>query len=270
MMCAMDDLEEVPHAPVGIGIDGLVGALKEYGCIIIDSLIQPEALESIHNELKSIAAEAPFGDNELDGYATRRVFDPFSRTRVLDDLVLNPLLLGTIEAMIGPAQFGMTLLSDIKPGEVAQRLHRDSSVYPIPIDFGPVEINTIWAIDDFNRTNGATVLSPGSHVRDIRPSDYSSVALATATMSAGSVLLYDGRLIHGAGRNRSSMTRLALIIEHVVRWLRPAENHTLAVPPSIAATLAEPLQELLGYNQHNSFLGHVAGLPPKAWLNTQA
>jgi ectoine hydroxylase-related dioxygenase (phytanoyl-CoA dioxygenase family) len=86
-------------------------------------------------------------------------------------------------------------------------------------------------------------------------------------MAAGSVLLYDGRLLHGAGANGTGSPRLAVIIEHTVRWLRPAENHPLAVPPALVAQLPTPLQELLGYNRHSSFLGLVAGRPPAQWLH---
>jgi Phytanoyl-CoA dioxygenase (PhyH) len=266
MMWAVDDSEDVAHLPANSTSGQVIEVLRSDGCVIIDSFIPPSSLSQVQAELRKLVADAPFGENEFDGFATRRIFDPLARTRVLDDLLLHPLLAETVRSLIGPAQFGMTILSDVKPGEVAQRLHRDSSIYPLPFGFGPVELNTIWAIDDFNRTNGATVLSPGSHLLETSPSEYPSIALARATMTAGSVLFYDGRLVHGAGRNNSSCTRLALIVEHVVRWLRPAENHTLAVPRSIAVTLPEPLQDLLGYNQHGSFLGDVAGMTPSDWL----
>jgi len=42
-------------------------------------------------------------------------------------------------------------------------LHRDQSVYPLPPDFPPVVVNTMWALDDFTEANGATRLVPGSH-----------------------------------------------------------------------------------------------------------
>ncbi len=57
-----------------------------------------------------------------------------------------------------------------------------------------------------------------------------------------------------------------LIIEHVVWWLRPGENHSLTVPKEVVVTLPMRLQGLLGYNQHGSYLGFVAGRPPRDWL----
>jgi ectoine hydroxylase-related dioxygenase (phytanoyl-CoA dioxygenase family) len=85
-------------------------------------------------------------------------------------------------------------------------------------------------------------------------------------MSQGSVLVYSGGLLHKAGANSSSVPRLGLIVEHVVRWLRPGECHPLAVGPSLAATLPTALQELLGFNQTRDFFGFIAGQSPSKWL----
>jgi ectoine hydroxylase-related dioxygenase (phytanoyl-CoA dioxygenase family) len=237
---------------------------------VIDSLVPASSRSAIRDELERLVADAPLGDNEFDGRATRRVFDPLARTRVLDDWVCHPLLTASVEAVIGPFQFGMTILSQVLPREVTQRLHRDSSVYPLPADFGPVQVNTIWAIDEFTPANGATLVAPGSHLEGRPQPARDSIPLVAAVMGAGSVLVYDGRLLHGAGGNDTESGRIGLIIEHTVRWLRPAENHPLAVPPAIVATLSTRLQEALGYNRQSSYLGFVAGRDPLEWLRTRA
>lgn len=242
-------------------------ALRVAGCVIVESLLAAEALERIRGEVQGMVVSAPLGDNDFDGRVTRRVFDPLARTRVLDELVLDPLLGGVIEALIGASQLGMTLLSAVQPGEVAQRLHRDAAVYPLPCRFGPVMITTIWAIDDFTAENGATVVATGSHLSE-RPSARFNQGTVAAAMPAGSVLVYDGRLVHGAGANHTTSGRLGLIVEFVARWLRPNENHTLAVPLAVAAALPAALQELLGYNQHGSYLGLIAGRLPSEWLRS--
>ena len=177
----------------------LAQLLQEQGCAIVDSLVSGASLAEARGELKRLVARAPLGERDFDGRATRRVFDPFARARVLDDWLLHPLLTATVEALIGPCQFGMTILSEVLPGEVPQFLHRDASIYPLPADAGPVEVNTIWAIDEFTTANGATVLAPRSHLAGTRPPAYDRATLAAATMRPGSVLVYDGRIVHGAG-----------------------------------------------------------------------
>jgi Phytanoyl-CoA dioxygenase (PhyH) len=256
----------LPRVPADLATTEKLGVLlREHGCVVIESLF-PRSLAPVRLELKRVLAAGRLGDNDFDGFATRRVFDPLARTRVLDQLLLHELLAATVNDVIGPAQLGMTVLSEIGPGQAAQRLHRDASVYPLPPGSGPVMVNTIWAADDFTADNGATIVAPGSHLEGTRPAAYDPERLVPAEMGAGSLLVYDGRFVHGAGRNATSSGRLGLIIEHVVRWLRPGENHSLTVPREVAVTLPVRLQELLGYNQHGSYFGFVAGRPPRDWL----
>ena len=56
------------------------------------------------------------------------------------------------------------------------------------------------------------------------------------------------RITAGGGENRSDAARLGVILEYVSGWLRPQENHVLAVPPPQMRTLRPRLQELLGYD----------------------
>jgi hypothetical protein len=44
-----------------------------------------------------------------------------------------------------------------------QVLHRDDGKYPIARPHQELIVNTMWALDDFTPTNGATVLLPRSH-----------------------------------------------------------------------------------------------------------
>jgi ectoine hydroxylase-related dioxygenase (phytanoyl-CoA dioxygenase family) len=90
--------------------------------------------------------------------------------------------------------------------------------------------------------------------------------ILTATMAPGSAMFYLGSLWHGGGANRTSRPRLGVILEYVAGWLRPQENHCLAVPRDIARQLPERLQELLGYNIYPPFVGYVDGRHPRRVL----
>ena len=72
----------------------------------------------------------------------------------------------------------------------------------------------------------------------------------------------DLQLLHGGGANRSTAHRTGLVLSYCLGWLRQAENQYLAVPRSIAATLPEPLQRLIGYGVHKPNLGCVEGQDP--------
>lgn len=247
-----------PHRAVG----ELREALDRDGVLVLHGVLPDVRVEAIRREVGELVRDAPLGDNGFDGFKTRRIFDPLARTRILDSLVLHPVVQALAKAALAwPYQFGMTVLSEVQPGEVAQVPHRDGAVYPLPAEFPEVMVNTIWALDDFRADNGATMVVPGSH------RDRKLQVAEPAIMPAGSVLIYVGSLLHYAGENRASTPRLGLIVEHVARWLRPAECHQLSVGPALAARLMPELQELVGFNQTNEYFGFIAGKAPKAWLS---
>jgi ectoine hydroxylase-related dioxygenase (phytanoyl-CoA dioxygenase family) len=169
--------------------------------------------------------------------------------------------------VLGPFQFSAPTGIEIGPGEVAQALHHDDGVYPLPRPHPEVVANVMWALDDFTAHNGATRLVPGSHRWiDERPGE--GTPTVTAEMPAGSAMLYVGSLWHGGGANTTGRPRLGVAIEYVAAWLRPQETQLLAVPPDVARQLPERLQELLGYNVYPPFLGYVDGRHPRRVLGT--
>ncbi len=107
----------VPHLDAAATSDDVLELLREEGCVVVDGLVAEGSLEVVAEELRTLVAAAPLGDNSFDGFATRRIFDPLARTRALDELLLGPLVNAVVEDMIGPFQFGMTVLSDVGPGE---------------------------------------------------------------------------------------------------------------------------------------------------------
>jgi ectoine hydroxylase-related dioxygenase (phytanoyl-CoA dioxygenase family) len=171
-----------------------------------------------------------------------------------------------MDSVLGHYQLSAPVGIQIGPGEKAQVLHRDDSIYPLPQPHPNVVVNTMWPLDDFTSENGATRFVPGSHLWEVgrRPEPSDSVMLAE--MPAGSVMFYLGNLWHGGGANQTQRSRLGVILEYVASWLRPQENHCLAVPRKTIRELPDRLQELLGYNIYPPFVGYVDGRHPRSVL----
>src|SRR5262249_30769105 len=154
----------------------------------------------------------------------------FRKTRAFDAAAVHPLVLGVLDRLLGHYHLSAPVGIQIGPGEKAQVLHRDEAVYPLPRPHPPVVVNTMWPMDDFTPENGATCVVASSHrwapERLPGPADERVVA----EMPAGSMMFYLGNLWHGGGANRTERPRLGVILEYVVAWLRPQENHCLAVP----------------------------------------
>jgi ectoine hydroxylase-related dioxygenase (phytanoyl-CoA dioxygenase family) len=243
--------------------DGIARQLQDSGYAVIPGLMSRQAVTAARAELGTLLADARWGSG-FDGTRTKRAWAPLAVTRCMDQAVLAPLVLDAVEQAIGPgAQFGNTVAIQVHPGQQAQGLHYEQGIYPLPRD-RDVMITALWAVDDFTAANGATRIVPGSHLRPAgRPGAAEAVP---AEMPAGSVLLFSGRLYHGAGANTTARPRLGVVIDYIQPWLRPCEAHTLSTSHAEARQLPQRLQELLGFNQPTPYLGFVNGRHPRDWL----
>jgi ectoine hydroxylase-related dioxygenase (phytanoyl-CoA dioxygenase family) len=220
---------------------------------------------AIRDELTSIVESVPTGRNAFEGFSTRRIYAIFAKTRLLDGPVTHPLVLGVLDDVLRHYQLSAPTGIQIGPGEAAQALHHDDATYPLPRPHAQVVMTCMWPFDDFTAENGATRVVPGSHTWvDRTPDDDEAVV---AEMPAGSVMFYLGTLWHGGGANRTDRPRLGVVLEYAASWLRPQENHYLAVPREVVAALPERLQELLGYNVYPPFVGYVDGRHPRRTLS---
>ncbi len=246
-------------------VDRVVDGLDRDGYCIVEGLLSASEAAAARQSLLTTLAATPRGRNDFEGFRTRRVYALFAKTRAFDGPAIHPLLLGVLDRVLGHYQLSAPTGIEIGPGERAQVLHRDDGIYPLPRDFPNVVVNTMWALDDFTAANGATRIIPGSQRwtdRSPGPGDQ----VISATMPAGSVLFYPGKVWHGGGANTTDRPRLGVILEYVAAWLRAQENHLLAVPHATAAELPERLQELLGYNIYPPFVGYVDGRHPRRSL----
>ena len=241
-------------------------ALNESGYAIIERYLDPADVATKRADLQRVLETLPTGRNAFEGFSTQRIYALFAKTRTFDHQAIDPLVLDVVENRLGP---GFLLSAPvgicIGPGEVAQPIHRDDSVYPVARPHGDLVVNSMWALDDFTEDNGATVVFPGSHKWDDHAPDLDKPSFQ-AVMPAGSVMIYLGGLFHSGGANRTNRARLGVILEFCAGWLRPQENHVLAVPKEIVMGLPPRLQELLGYNVVG-LLGNVDGRTPLKYVD---
>lgn len=243
----------------------VVDVMRRDGYCIVEGLLSSDEVAATRAALHEVLAATPLGRNDFEGYKTQRIYALFAKTRAFDALAVHPLLLGVLDEVLGHYQLSAPTGIQIGPGEKAQILHRDQQIYPLPLDYPDVVVNTMWAFDDFTEANGATRLIPGSHTWAERvPS--ADDPIACAEMPAGSVNFYLGKVWHGGGANSTDRPRLGVILEYAAAWLRAQENHILAVPRETVAELPARLQELLGYNIYPPFVGYVDGRDPKKFI----
>lgn len=258
--------DQPPPLPATTTVAEVVARMDADGYAVVERLLPATQVAAIKADLDRVLADVPLGRNDFEGYRTKRIYNLFAKTRAMDDVALHPLLLGVLDQVLGQYQFSAPVGIQIGPGEPAQVLHHDDTVYPLPWPHAEAVVNSMWAFDDFTEANGATRIVPGSHRRPHQAYDPHQPTIALE-MPAGSVVFYPGTVIHGGGANTTDRPRLGVILEFVSSWIRPQENHVLGVPKAVVRTLPERLQELLGYNVYPPFVGNVDGRHPRKYLD---
>ena len=240
--------------------------LERDGYAVVPDVLGGAQVEAVRAALVPEFAKGYRGRNPFEGHETQRVYCLVAKSRAFDPLILDPFMLDVTEQVLGPNfLLTATLAIKLEPGETAQDFHTDDGFYRVPRPRPPVSLSTLWAIDDFTEDNGATLIYPGSHRwGDERPSELPEVV--TATMGAGSVLVYYGTLVHAGGPNRSSGERLGISIQYATAWARQQENFMMALGVDGARGLPPRLQELIGYSIHPPFMGMIDGHHPKKLL----
>jgi ectoine hydroxylase-related dioxygenase (phytanoyl-CoA dioxygenase family) len=240
--------------------------LTSDGYVTVSGMMSESDVRAARTDLGRILESTPTGRNVFEGFATQRVYALFAKTRTFDRAAVHPLLLEVLDHVLGHYQLSAPVGIRIGPGERAQLLHRDDAIYPLPQPHPPVVVNTMWPLDEFTADNGATRYVPDSHRWEPGRQPTADDPVLTAPMPPGSAMFYLGSLWHGGGANRTGRPRLGVILEYAAGWLRPQENHCLAVPRAVVRQLPGRLQELLGYNIYPPFVGYVDGTHPRKVL----
>ena len=248
------------HFPAEVDPATVAAHLDRWGYAIVDDVAPPELLDRLADEARPHVEGSARGRDVYDGRHTRRTGALIARCPAARQLVMHPLVVGTVERFLHRAttvQLHLTQIITIEPGETDQKLHRDQMAFdffPFPPDYH-VQCNTMWALTDFTARNGATRIRPGTSALDDEAAG--DVPVIQAEMSRGSVLFYDGKVLHGGGANTAETARQGVNITYAVGWVRQEENQYLACPPEVARTLDDDLLRMMGYRQGAFALGYV-------------
>lgn len=258
-------MPEIESFDTGTPLSDLLSVLARDGALILRDVIDGAEVESILAELGPfIESTAPL-KNDFAGRQTTRTGALVARSKGARAALTHPAILPVAKAFLEPhcdrIQLNLTQIIRLLPGQGEQELHRDRFIWGryLPREVEP-QLNTLWALSDFTEENGATWVVPASQHWDWdRPAARADGA--RAAMSRGSVLVYSGSVIHGAGRNEATEPRIGMNLTYLVGWLRQEENQYLSCPPEIARQFEPELQELLGYTMGNYALGYFS--PPE-------
>ena len=186
----------------------------------------------------------------------------------------GPLIEQLVTEALGPGWICTSLIAAISlRGGVPQALHQDQSN-----NLGsrsPMTVNILTPITDVDEKTGGTLVIPGSHtvLADAVRAGESVGKLPPAInidAKAGTMVITDGRLLHGTGINHTDNPRIVMLNGMQKPWMRQQENWMLSVRPEVLERASPKLLHRMGYQattgtQTNEGHGFGAmGMPDEA------
>jgi ectoine hydroxylase-related dioxygenase (phytanoyl-CoA dioxygenase family) len=244
------------------------------GYAVVLDVIDPATCVQLKEEVDRVesAFDIAFGENEFEGFQTRRIFNLIARGPRFRELVINEAVLSAVEAILGEGfLLSGTTSMHIGPGETEQLLHADDGMVSLPRPHPATMVTTMWALTPFTEANGATRFIPGSHKEpDILPKPEDEERAVCAEMPAGSVMIFHASVWHGGGPNTTTaVQRYGLSIQYVAGWCRQQQNLMLGTPRDLVASYPPKLQELIGYSMYRNVMGHVNRQHPLTLLGNE-
>jgi ectoine hydroxylase-related dioxygenase (phytanoyl-CoA dioxygenase family) len=163
----------------------------------------------------------------------------------------GPFVEQLVTEALGPGWICTSLIAAISlQGGVPQALHQDQNNN---LDSrSPMSLNILTAITDVDEKTGGTLVIPGSHtvladaVRAGEPVGKLPPAI-NIDAKAGTMVITDGRLLHGTGINHTDQPRIVMLNGMQKPWLRQQENWMLSVRPEVLERASAKLLHRMGY-----------------------
>ena len=246
--------------------DEIMQALATDGACVVPNMLSDSLLENLREDIdngtrhcleiqsrqkvggsQALKEAAEGGDGALGGAAHHIVLFENS----FFDLLLQRPLFEHIEKHLGGSPFilnsfgAVTNTNRNNMYEHGKTIHRDTR------SFHPTFQQECWLmvmVDEFTIENGATWMWSGSQTREhVPPEDEFYANAQQVTGPAGSIVIFDGRIWHAAGKNVTDHPRRALTISFTRPFIKPQMDYVRYFGAERVAGMPETLQQLFGY-----------------------
>lgn len=256
-LTAADRFERMYAALSGTDLDpDAKRQLDDNGYVVLPELMDDDWRQAVCAEFDRIldaegeeAARVPGTQYKPEPGAPRIAYC-VNRGRLFEPSYLNRTVLAAARYVIGgPFKLHGLNARDVRKGQGHQSLHPDS-VRPSAQD--PFHlINTLWLLDDFTETNGATRLVPRTHKIAGQITDHVSDPQAPhpdqvlVTGTKGTVVIFNGHLWHGGTTNTDGSRRRVIHASYVARSGKQQVDCRNVTLPTVKAALADDARYLL-------------------------
>ena len=241
--------------------EGAYHFYQENGYVILEDFLTNDEVEDVLGAVKRLAQYESETSKAHDYTANaQRVWNLLNKDLIFHELLLSPQIdLWMNKIFHRNTKHRKYFLSSFQANILhsqaqAQILHVDTPV-PEPIPPYTIKANTIWALNDFTQTNGATEIIPKTHRNSTRPSREPTQSdiqkLIKVIVPKGSVLITDGNLWHRSGTNQSEQSRYALLGSFAASYMREIaceDDSARFLTPKMKSQMRPELYDMIGGN----------------------
>ncbi|CAE6968485.1 phytanoyl-CoA dioxygenase family protein [Paraburkholderia domus] len=243
------DIRQMRHDLRSWGYCLIEDGMSEEQCFVLNErLVEQAAAE----HRAGVALGSPFGQyvNTLVNKG-----DCFARCIEQDPEVVQagPLIEQLANETLGDGWICYSFFAvSADPDCYPQRIHMDQGgLMPWLPPEAPVLLNTLYVLQDVDEHNGGTLIIPGSHRAMAMAGTGGTIGVLPPTINlearAGTIMVFDGRLLHATGVNRTAKQRFVAIMAFTKPWLRQQENWVLSVRPEVLASASPKLLHRMGF-----------------------
>jgi ectoine hydroxylase-related dioxygenase (phytanoyl-CoA dioxygenase family) len=207
--------------------------LDERGYLVLPDFMDADLLATLRQRVEELFAEEGerAGAEFKQEPGARRLANLVNKGEVFERVILTPRIIECMEHVLGP-EFKLSSVnvrSADPHSDCAQPLHADSGA--VADDRGYWVCNSVWMLDDFTSQNGAIRMVPESHRwRRLPPPEmlapHEGEVLVTG--GAGTVVIMNAHMWHGATANRTATVRRAMHV-YYTRGDKPQQQYQKAL-----------------------------------------
>jgi ectoine hydroxylase-related dioxygenase (phytanoyl-CoA dioxygenase family) len=227
--------------------------IDDEGYVVLESLIDRDFLETLRRRIEELfVTEGALAGAEFKQEAkARRLANLVNKGEIFERAIATPQVLECMRHVLG-AKFKLSSLNvrAADPfSDCGQPLHADSGA--VADERGYWVCNSVWMLDDFTPENGAIRMVPGSQRWRRLPQDALADPVAPhpgevkLTGKAGTVVVMNAHMWHGATANRTGLRRRAMHAFYT-RWDKPQQQYQKRLlSTEVQARLNPDLRKLL-------------------------
>lgn len=252
--------ERLSSSDLGLGLSRHREELMRYGFTIVPDVLEDseikifheivDALYRLHDPLidfQGLNIRNGQPDGEVLARETLGIEVHFATCLLAKHSCFWPIIgrepvISLIQSIIG-SDCVLSSLNSLEPlqGHGQQSLHRDEG--PIGPE-GFVTANSIWVLDSMDKMNGATRLIPGTHLT-AELADDQDIRLRYAEAPAGSVIVMNAHVLHGASTNVDGRRRRVIHGYFTRRGRQVQTDFEYYASPASLARLPDSCRALL-------------------------